>query len=295
MTRSPAPPTAHDWGFDALGTRWTITVPGPLPPDVRRDVDAELDRIDEAWSRFRDDSMVAQAARRPGRYALAASDQPLIDWYRQLYVATDGAVSPFVGQTLVDAGYDARYSLIPAETVRSVPAWDDILHGHDRELRIVEPALIDVGAAGKGFAVDRVATIIATHTDTFIVDGSGDMVVSARESPLRVALEHPADPTTAIGVVELAGGAICASSVVRRSWADWHHVIDGRTSEPARGVVATWAVAESTMIADGLATALFFVPADELRARLGVDFRYVLMRSDGSAEYSPWPGLELFT
>ncbi|HNP57660.1 MAG TPA: FAD:protein FMN transferase [Gordonia sp. (in: high G+C Gram-positive bacteria)] len=285
----------HDWTFDALGTGWTITVGDPIPNVVADAVTAELARIDRTWSRFRDDSIVAQASRQAGRYAIAATDQPLVDWYRALYDATAGAVTPFVGQTLVDAGYDAQYSLVPAPTVRRVPAWDEVLHGHDRELLMTTPALIDVGAAGKGFAVDRVAKIIAGHTATFIVDGSGDLVVSVRDLPLRVGLEHPANPATAIGVVELTGGAICASSVVRRSWSDWHHVIDGRTSAPARGVVATWAVAESTMIADGLATALFFTPARELRARLGIDFDYVTMYADGTAEWSAWPGLEMFS
>ena len=49
------------------------------------------------------------------------------------------------------------------------------------------------------------------------------------------------------------------------------------------------------MIADGLATALFFTPARELRARLGIDFDYVTMYADGTAEWSAWPGLEMFS
>ncbi|GAB08387.1 hypothetical protein GOARA_011_00030 [Gordonia araii NBRC 100433] len=300
MTRPPSarptePGAASDWVFDALGTQWAITVPEPLPASAVEAVEAELDRIDVTWSRFRDDSLVAHASREAGTYPLAASDQPLIDWYRRLYDATGGAFSPFVGQTLADAGYGPGYSLNPAESVTPVPAWDDVLTGYRGALEVVAPTMIDVGAAGKGFAVDRVARIVAEYTDTFIVDGSGDMVVSERTTPVRIALEHPADPMQAIGVVELATGAICASAVTRRSWADWHHVVDPRTSRPTVDVVATWVVAASTMIADGLATALFFTPADELHDRLGIDFRFVTIFADGTADYSPWPGLELFS
>ena len=133
----------HDWTFDALGTGWTITVGDPIPNVVADAVTAELARIDRTWSRFRDDSIVAQASRQAGRYAIAATDQPLVDWYRALYDATAGAVTPFVGQTLVDAGYDAQYSLVPAPTVRRVPAWDEVLHGHDRELLMTTPAVQD--------------------------------------------------------------------------------------------------------------------------------------------------------
>ena len=60
-------------------------------------------------------------------------------------------------------------------------------------------------------------------------------------------------------------------------------MIDSRTGKPVREVVATWVVAETTMVADGLATALFFVPADKLAAW---DFEYVRLYADGTIERS---------
>ena len=77
----------------------------------------------------------------------------------------------------------------------------------------------------------------------------------------RIALEHPADPPKAIGVVELREGALCASASNRRSWGDGlHHVIDAVTGIPTADVIATWALAPDALHADGLATALFFDP-----------------------------------
>ncbi len=280
-----------------------VSTPEPLPPECTHAVTAELDRIDVMWSKFRSDSTVGEMARRPGRFPIPESDQPLVDWYWRLYQSTGGAVSPFVGQALADAGYDASYSLRRIAGIAPCPTWSDVIESHDGELVTRLAAIIDVGAAGKGFAIDRVAAIVAEQTGTFIVDGSGDMVISTGDTPVRVALEHPADPTKAIGVAEMSSGAICASASNRRSWADgtgesagtWHHIIDPKTGTPTWDVVATWVIAPSAMIADGLATALFFTPAEDLYARSeGLDFDYVLIRHNGQVEYSDFPGLELF-
>ncbi|MGV9710911.1 FAD:protein FMN transferase [Gordonia sp. NPDC003424] len=289
--------SAHSWTFDALGTHWEITTAAPLPGDVAGDITAELDRIDRAWSRFRGDSTVAEIARRAGDYPVAATDQPLVDWYRRLYELTGGFVTPLVGQLLSDAGYDAHYSLTPRATREPAPRWDDVLAGHTGSLDVRVPVLLDVGAAGKGFAVDRVAAIVATAVDEFIVDGGGDMRVSRRDVPARIALEHPLDPTKAIGVVELFDGAICASAANRRVWADWHHIVDPRSASPAAEVLATWVIAPDAMTADGLATALFFTPAAQLRTAFdfhAAGFHHVTIRRNGTVEHTDIPGLELY-
>ena len=109
-----------------------------------------------------------------------------------------------------------------------------------------------------------------------------------------MALEHPYDPAQAIGMVQLAGGALCASAANRRAWGDGlHHVLDGTTGLPVRTAVATWTMAESTMLADALATALFFVPGAELERTF--DFSWLTVFSDGSAAYSAGFEGTLFT
>jgi thiamine biosynthesis lipoprotein len=156
------------------------------------------------------------------------------------------------------------------------------------------PVLIDVGAAGKGYLVDLVGDVLREgEIDDFVIDASGDLLVSGPE-PRRVALEHPLDPSLGIGVVELHSGSICASGSNRRVWGEGsHHIVDGRTGEPTRDVIATWAIAETALAADGLATALFFA-APSVLAR-AFTFSYVRMFASGRVEYSAdLPG-ELFS
>jgi len=81
-----------------------------------------------------------------------------------------------------------------------------------------------------------------------------------------------------------------------RVWAGLHHIVDPRTGEPVRDVAATWVIAGSAMVADGLATALFFTSPAQTRtlaAAFGAD--WLRVRSDGSAHWSTTLEGELFS
>lgn len=281
-------------GFDAIGTRWTIDTPEPLPADVLAAVHERIARFDTDWSRFRDDSWVSEVARAgAGTYALPDDAGPLLDAYDVAARCTDGAVSPLVGRALEGLGYDATYSLRPrrdaagALVTAAAPEWRTSARrsADGRALTLDEPALLDVGAGGKGYLVDLVAGVLGAHgLAEHVVDAGGDLRAAVPE-PLTVALEDPRDTTRAIGVVRLAAGALCGSATNRRAWApDVHHVVDARTGAPTRDVLATWALGPSALVADVAATALFFAEPDLVASRFGIT--YVVLRADGSVRWS---------
>ena len=150
---------------------------------------------------------------------------------------------------------------------------------------LAAPALLDVGAAGKGQLVDLMLEyLLAAGHGQAVVDASGDMRRTGSGS-ITVALEHPYDPSSAIGTVVLTEGALCASASNRRVWGDGlHHVLDARTGHCVDTVVATWVLAADAMTADGLCTALFVTDPADLAGSF--DFDFVLMYSDGRARYS---------
>ncbi len=283
-----------DHGFDAIGTRWEITTPAPLDRDIRVAVASRIEAFDQTYSRFRPDSLVSTIARAAGSWLLPPDAAPLLDLYRRLHRATDGAVTPLVGQALSDLGYDATYSLRATGRALTVPEWDDVIHWDGERITTSAPVLLDFGAAGKGYLVDLVAEVLAqAGVADHVIDAGGDLRHHGDDA-IRVALEHPRDPRRAIGVVALRDAALCASAPNRRAWAPGvHHVLDGRTGRPTRDVLATWALAPTAMVADGVATALFFAAPDRLAEEFGVS--YVRVRDDGRAEWSAdLPG-ELFT
>lgn len=291
------PPLGHPLSanlrFEAIGTPWQIDTAEPLEPAVQESIGELIERFDSTWSRFRDDSLVRQIAGTTGTWVFPAEAAALFELYRTLYEATDGAVTPLVGRALENLGYDRAYSLRPTGVTEPIPAWEDALQWDGRALTTLTPSLIDVGAAGKGYLVDLVAAALTEAGITeFVIDASGD-IVHAGAAPIRVALEHPRDPTKAIGVLELRDGALCASSSSRRAWGDGlHHIIDPVTGLPTSEVIATWVRAADGLTADGLATALFFVGASRLTGSF--EFSYARMFNNGRVEHSPDFDGELF-
>lgn len=231
-------------------------------------------------------------ARRPGRHRLPDDAPPLLELYRELYEATAGRVSPLVARRLEELGYGAGYRLASGSAT-AVPRWDDALAWDGAQLDTVAPVLLDVGAAGKGYLVDLVVEILDERgLGEFLVDASGDLR-GRGELALRIALEHPGDPRRAVGVADPGERALCASATNRRRWeGGLHHVLDAITGLPAAQVVATWAIADSALVADGASTALFFDVDPGFLQRHRVE--HVRLFADGRFDVSPdFPG-EIF-
>lgn len=277
---------AHSWQFKALGTTWEISSARAIADVLKRQIDDEIEQFDATYSRFRPDSLVSKAARSPGTYTFPRSATSLFDFYDELYVLSSGKVNPLVGGALEVAGYDADYSLRPRSTPNAAPDYRAAMNRKGVSISLREETLVDIGAIGKGYLVDHVSDLLraAGHED-FVVDGSGDMRIEGGviES---VGLENPLNTEQVIGVVKVQNGALCASAVNRRAWGEWHHVLDATTGMPTRDIIATWVLADSAMIADGLATALFFVAPNELATRY--TYEYMRMYADGSIDCSDY-------
>jgi thiamine biosynthesis lipoprotein len=297
------------FAFEAIGTSWQIDVHEELSAErqaaLLAEVMARIEAFDRTYSRFRGDSTVAEMSKRAGTFELPEDAGPMLDVYRRLYDATNGAFTPLIGQVMSDAGYDATYSLV-AKPLSMPPAWDDVLKisspllpqggvggGHRVQVSTSRPVLLDFGAAGKGYLVDLVADIVASHGfASFCVDAGGDMVCRGPE-PTRVGLENPTATDEAIGVATIANASICGSAGNRRAWGEFHHTIDPRTLSSPRHVLATWAIASTALVADALTTCLYLVPAADLKTVYTFD--YVVLFADGTVEQSPNAPVELFT
>jgi thiamine biosynthesis lipoprotein len=278
--------------FEAIGTAWRIDIADHRPPletgRLQQAVQERIAAFDKNYSRFRPDSLVARMSQQAGAYELPTDARPLLDLYRDLYKLTDGQMTPLIGQTLSDAGYDAAYSLKPGKP-QSPPAWDEALVYDFPRLTLKQPALLDFGAAGKGYLVDIIAELLEEQgVRGYCVDAGGDMRAHG-SAPLRVGLEHPDDPSLAIGVAELQNQALCGSAGNRRAWGKYHHILHPGTLQSPRHIAAVWVAADTALLADALTTALFFVPPARLQERY--NFEYAIVNADGSLLHSPaFPG-----
>lgn len=287
-----------EFRFDAIGTSWKIDIEDPLSPEdsllLQKEIQDRIEIFDKDYSRFRADSLITKMSAVAGEYRLPDDAKPLMDMYKKMYDLSDGMMTPLIGSLLVEAGYDAEYSLQP-KPLHHPAKWEDTLEYDFPMLRLKQPALLDFGAVGKGYCIDIVAGLIRDkNLKSFCVDAGGDMLYcNTKNIPLRVGLENPQNFNQVIGVAEIYNQSLCGSSGSRRKWANFHHIMHPFALESVKHIIATWAIAPTTILADALATALFFVPGTFLRTEY--DFEYVVLYSDFSIEQSShWPG-EIFS
>lgn len=283
-----------NYRFSCIGTDWSIETETPLTSNEHTTVATRIDEFERTYSRFRDDSLVSTVSKSKGEYEFPSSIKELYRLFLELEECTDGAVNPLVGRSLEKLGYDADYSLHPTG-VYTPPLLSTSTRLVDTTLHTTEPLLIDIGAIGKGYLVDQIAAVIAQSHTNYVIDASGDVAIH-RQFPETIGLEDPRDSTRIIGVVRLHDMSICASATNRRAWGNGlHHIIDARTGKPTTSpIIATWAITPTAVLADALATALFFSPPDDLHTRFG-HFYYVTMKQDGTVTHNIEPIGELYT
>ena len=123
-------------------------------------------------------------------------------------------------------------------------------------LTVCRPVLLDFGSCGKGYLVDLLADMLrsAGLHGPLVIDAGGDLRIEGLEdAPLRIGLEDPADPASAVGVAQVGSGSLCASSPSRRHWAGAHHLINALDGRPANDVAASWTFVrhQATLPANG--------------------------------------------
>jgi thiamine biosynthesis lipoprotein len=306
---------------DALGTSARVAAWPPYNlARVLAITDAELARLDEQASRFRDDSEISAVHRAAG--AVHILSEGLAEAIAVALTAarwTGGLVDPTVGGALCSLGYDRDFAAVrrggPLPPVPArVPGWESVqLDG--RRLRLPAGSRLDLGATAKGLGSDRAAgAAAAVITGGGVLVSLGGDIALAGEAPLGgwpvlIAEEpEPAGPGTARGrrpgpvaggtagqVVRLATGALATSSIMCRRWRRGgrllHHIVDPRTGLPAAGPWRTVSVAAADCAEANAASTAAIIAGDQAPAWLaGQGLPARLVAHDGSVRFvSGWP------
>jgi len=269
--------------FEAFGTQWVVETNTEIAEALKNSIQNRIEVFDKTYSRFRKDSLVSAIAQKAGKYVFPGDAERLVGLYEGLYKLTEGRVTPLIGDMVSRAGYDAEYSLQP-KSQKPVLAWNEAMSWDGLTLTTTQPITLDFGAAGKGYMVDILATLLDEYFEEYVIDASGDLLHKGTSKNI-VGLEHPLETGKVIGTVDVQNKSLCASASNRRAWGDgMHHIFDPHKMAPTNEIIATWVIADEAIIADGLATALFFTDAKKLSNKY--DFEYVRMHSSGVVEYS---------
>jgi thiamine biosynthesis lipoprotein len=278
FTRGPSPrrtPAADQWlrvHRTAMACRFEVLLSGEdhRHTAAARDALAEADRLEAAWSIFRDDSVVAIVNRTAAGAPATVDDESfgLLVRARELWQRTDGAFDVTTTPLSRCWGFLRREGGVPAPSelaaARAIVGLDHVaLDAAARTVRFARPGIeINLGAIGKGAAVDAIAAVLAQRGVRHALvsaAGSSARAVGGRAGGFTVDLTSPlADRPLAR--LRLRGGALGTSGIGHQSIVQdgrrFSHVIDPRTGWPAAGVVSASVVAADATTADALSTAM---------------------------------------
>ena len=226
----------------------------------------ELEAVDRACSRFRDDSELARLNRAEGkpfpagRYFFEAVRVAL-----RAAAATGGLVDPTIGRGLRLAGYDRTFTIVSERDrgivrARFAPAagWRLVELDEDRRsIRIPSGVELDLGATAKALAADHAALAAADRTGAgVLVSLGGDIAIAGPAPrggwPVRIADDHRASLDGPGPIVGLESGGLATSSVTVRRWQvgehELHHILDPHTGRPATSCWRTVSVAAASCV-----------------------------------------------
>lgn len=134
---------------------------------------------------------------------------------------------------------------------------------------------INLGAIGKGYALDRCSELLReADVNDFLMHGGQSSIVAfgsragiaEEQSGWKVAVRHPLKPDIRVAELRLRNQALGTSGsgtqFFHHRGQRYGHVLDPRTGWPAQGVLSATVLAASAADADALATAFYVTGID---------------------------------
>ncbi|MCM1412603.1 MAG: FAD:protein FMN transferase [Lachnospiraceae bacterium] len=196
----------------------------------------------------------------------------------------EGAFRPPEGELLRQALEYSGYQKIRLETEAS---------GEDGEIlqaRVFLPAgmRLDLGAAGKGLALDRILGCLEDNGISGAVISVGGSVLTYGEKPdhtdWKVGVIDPLDTAGYIGILSLKGQWCVSTSGDYERYAEadgirYHHILDPATGMPAdSGLHSVTILTKEGLLGDALSTACFVLGVEkgmELAQQYGAEAVFV--------------------
>jgi thiamine biosynthesis lipoprotein len=267
MAGDPDPTALASSDGRALGTDVRVVVTrGARLDAARRAMDRVLADIDQACSRFREDSELSRLNAASGsEHTVSPLLATAIGHGLRAAQLTGGDVDPTVGTAMRLIGYDVDFASVASSgeplvlTVRPIPGWRSVRFSErTRSVFVPRGVELDLGATAKALASDlaAAAALAAAGGGGVLVSLGGDIAL-AGDAPaggwsIQVSDDSSAPFDGDAERVNLASGAVATSSTRTRSWrrgeVQLHHIIDPRTGGPAESVWRLVTVVAATCV-----------------------------------------------
>jgi thiamine biosynthesis lipoprotein len=273
----------------------------------------EVDRLEDALSVFRATSTISEINRRAAHepVVVPADVMDLLAACEQIHRQTGGAFDITTTPLSRCWGFLQREGRLPEpdeiEAARLLIGLDAVrLDPDDGSVAFDRPGIeLNLGAIGKGYALDRAASVLRASgvAHALLSAGRSSLVaMGGRGGGWLIDLVSPLVAGHPIARLRLRDAAVGTSGAgqqfVVADGRRYGHVIDPRTGWPAAGVVSASVVASNAARADALSTA-FLIGGIDLATRYCAEYDSVLALitpNDGSERpvvIGKYPGVHL--
>ncbi|HET6456970.1 MAG TPA: FAD:protein FMN transferase [Armatimonadota bacterium] len=252
-----------------MATRFELVLNGEDPVRLRaigEEALGEIERLDRQLSFYRPESDVSSINARAAKEPVKVEPRlfRLLVLCRELSLKTSGAfditIAPLMRAWGFAGGKGKTADSAEVKTARKVVGMGHLKLDNFTIRFESQGMAIDLGAIGKGYAIEQAAEILRENgIEGGLIHGGTSTVyaigVQADGSPWRIAL---ADPLS--GCIDLRDSSLSISAVHGKSFTadgiEFGHVLDPRTGKPVKDNQAAAVVGPSATICDALSTAL---------------------------------------
>ena len=282
---------------NAMATRFEIVLFGKDATSLRaagEEALNEIERLEAQLSLYRPSSEIAninaRAAREPVR--VEPSLFRLLEHAKRLAQETGGAfditIAPLMrawGLLGREVGRDVPPSRPELTQARACVGMHLVeLDAKNFTIHFARPGvMLDLGAIGKGYAIDQAAEILRDAGITKALVHGGTSTAYGIGGPWKIGIES--DKEDPIAVVELKDTALSVSAVWGKSFRigkkTYGHVIDPRTGRPVQRALLAAVILPSATETDALSTALLTLGKAKLSKVAGLRSRIRALVIDG--------------
>jgi thiamine biosynthesis lipoprotein len=272
-------------GRDLMATRFEVVIPGAdrvLLTAAAEEALREVERLEAQLSFYQHSSELSGINAFAAQYPVRVEPQlfRLLTLARETSLRTGGAFDPTIGPLLRAWGFVGGTGQVAnqdavAEARERTGA--HLLHLDDEEFTVWferEGVALDLGAIGKGYAIDQAVEILRELAIEPALIHAGTSTVAALGAPpgeegWRVALRDPSrGPDETLGEVLLRDRALSVSAPYGKAFREgnrlYGHVLDPRTGEPTQGALLAAVSHPSATLTDALSTALLVLGVEGL-------------------------------
>lgn len=265
MTSSP-----YCYSFPAMGTDCQLTLYADDETQADHAADlamAEVWRIESKYSRYTDDSILAEinrAALHGKRIEIDTETAKLLDFALNAYQISGGLFDITSGvlrrvwdfSTAITPTPVAIGNILPLIGLQKI-SWER----NHLQFSILGMEL-DFGGIGKEYAADRSADICRDMGITSgLIDMGGDIRAIGTPldgQPWQIGIRHPRDPDVSLGNIQLTSGAVATSGDYERyievAGKRYCHILNPYTGWPSEGLACVSVMAEQCLLAGTLST-----------------------------------------